>query len=153
MKTLLWIASLALAVALLAALVLSHPAEARDDRLHLPLRDALSAPAAQAKLDRNIPLYFGNQTHPAVERIIGDWTSNRKTNAFNKPPKTACEWVFLSVALSLQARARQEGGDAVIDIKSEYKGVETVSDSDYVCGSGNVVAGVALKGTVVKLAR
>lgn len=47
--------------------------------------------------------------------------------------------------------AHNQGGNAVVNIKSNHKNIETVSDTDYLCGAGNVMAGVALKGTVVEL--
>jgi hypothetical protein len=61
--------------------------------------------------------------------------------------------VFLTVVLALRDRAVSEGGDAVVNIKSYYKKNEVVSDSEYECHAGAFVAGVALKGTVVKLAQ
>ncbi|MCK5205111.1 MAG: excinuclease ABC subunit A, partial [Desulfobacterales bacterium] len=65
----------------------------------------------------------------------------------------ACEWVFLSALLKLQERARNQGANAVINIKSNYKNNEVVSDTEYQCGAGTIFAGVALKGRIVKLAK
>lgn len=130
---------------------LALPAAARDDHNLYPLKDALNTPAAQQKLDKNVKLYFGNQRHPKVAKSLGEWRTNKKTNAFNKSDKEACEWVFLSAALELQERAVKEGGNAVINIKSNYKDRETTSDNQYTCGNGALMAGVALKGTVVRL--
>ena len=131
--------------------LLATPAVARDDRNMYPLADALNTPAAQEKLDKDIPLYFGKQKHPAVSKRLGEWGTNKKTNAFNKTDKEACEWTFLSAVLELQERARKEGGDAVINIKSNYKNQLTDSATEYMCGNGALMSGVALKGTVVKL--
>lgn len=139
---------LPLALAALFAL----PAVARDDHQMYPLKDALSTPAAQEKLDKEVRLFFGNQSHPKVAKTFGEWKTNKKTNGFNKSDKEACEWTFLSAALELQERARKEGGDAVINIKSNYKSEEHSSNDEYMCGSGALMSGVALKGTVVKLA-
>ena len=127
------------------------PAAARDTHHMLPVQAALSTPAAQQKLDRGVKLYFGNQKHPRVAVSHGEWSTNKKTNAFNKSDREACEWVFLGAVLELQERARKQGGDAVINIKSNYKNIETASDFEYMCGAGALMAGVALKGTVVKL--
>ena len=140
-----------LAVLALAVSV-STPAMARDTRHMFPIQDALNTEDAKEKLDPNIKLYFGNQKHPKVSKEIGRWGTNKKTNAFGKEDKVACEWVFLSAVMELQERARNEGGDAVINITSNYKGSEKSSDTEYECGAGNIMAGVALKGTMVKLA-
>ena len=41
--------------------------------------------------------------------------------------------------------------NAVVNIQSYYKKREFVSQTEYQCGAGTFVAGVALKGTLVKL--
>ncbi len=134
----------------LAMISLSQQAFARDDRLMFPISDALSAPAAQAKLS-GIDFYFGNQKHPKILKDFGEFSTNKKTNAFNKSDKQACEWVFLSALLKLQERAKRMGANAVINIKSNYRNNVVVSDTEYQCGSGNIFAGAALKGRIVKL--
>ena len=130
----------------LAALVLSVPATARDDRNLYPLEDALKSPNAQGKLDAGVPLYFAGQKHPSVAKTMGEFRTNKKTNAVNKSDKEACEWVFLAAMLELQERARKEGGDAVIDIVSNYRKQEFASTTQYECAAGALMAGVALKG-------
>lgn len=142
------ISALALALALA-----STSALARDDRNMYPLEDALNTEAAKEKLDPEVKLYFGNQKHSRVEKRFGEWGTNKKTNAFGKSDKQACEWVFLSAVMELQERARKEGGNAVVNIKSNYKSITTSSETEYMCGTGAIMAGVALKGDVVKLAR
>lgn len=138
--------SLALALASTAAL-------ARDDRNMYPLEDPLNTEAAKEKLDPEVKLYFGNQKHTKVEKRYGEWGTNKKTNAFGKSDKQACEWAFLSAVMELQERARKEGGNAVVNIRSNYKNQTTSSETEYMCGSGAIMAGVALKGDVVKLAK
>lgn len=139
------------ALLLLAGLVLAATAQARDDRLKMPVADALATPAAQEKLDSNIKLFFGDAKYAKPVQTMGTFTSNKKTNFFNKSDKEGCEWVFLGAAISLQDRAKLEGGNAVVDIKSVYKNQELVSATEYDCGAGSVMGGVALRGTVVKL--
>ncbi len=136
---------------LAVAAVAAAPLSARDDHKMFPIEEALATPAAKDKLDKGVKLYFGSQKHPRVAKSLGEWKVNKKTNAFNKSDKAACEWTFLSAVLELQERARKEGGNAVVDIKSNYKNVETDSATEYMCGSGALMAGVAFKGTVVKL--
>lgn len=135
-----------------AIMAISLNANARDDHKMLPIKDALEAPAAQEKLDPSIKFYFAGQPHPKVAKELGTWPTNKKTNAFGKSDTEACNWVFLSAMLTLRERAQKEGGNAVIDIKSNYRNIETASATEFMCGVGNIVAGVALKGTVVKLA-
>ncbi|MDR2506373.1 MAG: excinuclease ABC subunit A [Candidatus Accumulibacter sp.] len=126
---------------------------ARDDRRMFSLKDALNTPEAKQRLDPKIRLFFGKQRHPAIAKNFGEWRTNKKTNAFNKSDKEACEWAFLSAALELQERAKKEGGNAVVGIKSNYKNAERGSETEYMCGCGAVMAGVALKGNVVRLGK
>ena len=144
MKT---IAGLFIAISILFA----SPTFARDTRHMFSLAEALQTADAVQKMTPDIKMYFGKHTHPPIAKTFGTFTSNKKTNAFNKSDKEACEWVFLSAILAFQDRARKEGGDAVINIHSYYKKQATWSQTQYICGAGTFIAGVAFRGTVVKL--
>jgi hypothetical protein len=126
-------------------------ASARDTKLMLSVQEGLSTPAAKEKLGSGVRFFFGKQPHPAVAKEFGEYVTNPKTNAANKTDKAACEWVFLSAVLALRDRATSLGGNAVVNIKSYYKKNEVVSETEYECHAGAFIAGVALKGTVVKL--
>ncbi|MBN3727050.1 excinuclease ABC subunit A [Burkholderia sp. Ac-20379] len=134
-----------------AALLLlgASQAQARNDVASYPIDAALATGAG--KVDADISLYFAGQPHPAVEKQYGEFGTNKKTNAFGKSDIDACQHVFLSAVLELQARARKEGGNAVIDIKSNYKNQLSASATEFTCGSGAILAGVALTGKVVTL--
>jgi hypothetical protein len=131
--------------------LLAVPAQARDERLHLSLQDALETATASGKLDKNIPLYFGKQGYPKAANELGAYTTNKKTNFFGKSDKQACEWAFLSAVIALQERAKKEGGNAVVGIISVYKNAQFSSETEFECGAGSVTGGVALRGKVVKL--
>ncbi|HET9679231.1 MAG TPA: hypothetical protein VFP95_01575 [Gammaproteobacteria bacterium] len=134
-----------------ALMLLSGSAQARDTEHLLSIETALAQPAAKEKLTADIKYYFGDEAHPAVAKSFGVFATNKKTNAFGKSDEEACRWVFLSAMLQLQERAVELGADAVINIKSNYKDQEFVSSSEYECGAGFLMAGVALKGEFVKL--
>ena len=141
-----FVAAIAVALSLFAV-----AAQSRDDRLHFPIKDAMETAAASGKLDKDVKFFFGDQAYPKAAQKFGTFTSNKKTNFFNKSDKEACEWAFLSAILALQSRAKAEGGNAVVGIFSIYRNVEFKSDTEYECGAGNVTGGVALRGTVAKL--
>jgi uncharacterized protein YbjQ (UPF0145 family) len=126
-------------------------AYARDDIGDYSIEDALSLEQAKSITGSDVKFYFGNQPHGKVEKSFGQYKSNKKTNAFGKSATTACQWAFLSAMQSLKERAIKEGGNAVINIKSNYKDVLTSSTKTFQCGSGAVIAGVALMGDVVKI--
>ncbi|SEJ63128.1 excinuclease ABC subunit A [Paraburkholderia diazotrophica] len=134
-----------------AALVacLSSHAFARDTIANYPVAAALAS--EPDKVGDDIPLYFAGQNHPGVVKSFGEFATNKKTNAFGKSDETACQHVFLSAVIELQDRARKEGGNAVINIKSNYRNELRESPTEFTCGAGAVIAGVALKGEVVTL--
>ncbi|WP_071332726.1 excinuclease ABC subunit A [Burkholderia contaminans] len=140
-----------IAMALLGAALAASPAHARDTIGNYPITDALKS--GDGKLDEGVALYFGDQSPTGIVKSYGSFATNKKTNAFGKSDEEACRHVFLSAVIELQARARKEGGNAVIGIKSNYRNVSRSSTTEYTCGAGAVVAGVALTGEVVTLKR
>ncbi len=131
------------------ASLMTGQAFARDTVHNFPIDAALKS--EPGKVGDDIRLYFAGQPHPGVVKSFGEFATNKKTNAFGKSDDAACQHVFLSAVIELQERARKEGGNAVINIKSNYKNEERESATEYTCGAGAVVAGVALKGDVVTL--
>ncbi|MCC7461677.1 MAG: excinuclease [Gammaproteobacteria bacterium] len=126
-------------------------ASARNDILQMKIADAMARPDAVSMLNKDIRFYFGDAAHPAVERSLGVFPSNQKANGFGHADSSACDRAFLSALLSLQKRAVQEGGNAVIKITSYYKRNIYSSATEFQCGAGAIVVGVALRGEVVKL--
>lgn len=138
---------------LLAAglLVAAAAAQARDTVYKLKIDEVLRNPESKAKLGDDVALYFGDRKPTNVAQNFGDHVTNNKTNSFGKPDEEACRWAMLSALLELQERAHQQGGNAVINIVSYYKKTTYSSQTEYDCHAGALLAGVALKGTVVKL--
>ena len=145
MKRHLILVTLAASFAMLSA----APAFARDSVGTYPINEALHS--EPGKVGDDVALYFAGQRHPAVAKTIGEFATNKKTNAFGKSDLQACQHVFLSAVMELQERARKEGGNAVINIRSNYKNEVRESATEFTCGAGAVIAGVALKGDVVTL--
>ena len=142
-------------VALVLALVLGSTSSgfARNDIESYPIRLAMENADAREKLDPQIKLYFGKRPHGPVVKTLGEWKANKKSNSFARADGVACQRAFLSAVISLQDRARKMGGNAVIGIKSYYQSQETSSDATYVCGSGGLMSGVTLIGTVVRIGK
>ena len=137
-----------LSSALLALVV--APADARDTRQHFDIAQAIAAGKADGTLDGSVKFHFKGAPTPAAQRL-GPATTNKKTNAVGKSDEVACQWVFLSALKALQAAARDRGANAVIDIESNYKKQVFTSATQYECGAGGVMAGVALKGVYAKV--
>lgn len=143
MKNLL-LAGCALSVSLVAS-----PALARDTKLILPIASVLSMPEAQAQLSPDIKFYFGASKAPAGEQR-GEVVVNPKTNAANKGDEAACRWVMLTALVDLQNNARKVGANAVVNVESYYKKIVFSSPTEFECHAGAIMAGVALRGQMVK---
>ncbi|WP_415225364.1 excinuclease [Psychromonas sp.] len=124
---------------------------ARDDVGSYLIAEALNSDVAKSKLGTDVAFYFGDQKYSKPQQEFGEFNTNKKTNAFNKTDEEACHWVFLSAMITLKDRAIKEGGNAIVDIKSNYKNDLVSSNETFQCGAGVVVAGVALTGKVVTL--
>ena len=116
--------------------------------VYLSIEDALSADLAQASLDPDIKMSFGKGEISGEE--MGTWVSNKKTNNVRKGVEASCQRAFVSALISLQHRARSEGGTQIVNIHSYYKKIPFWSDTEFHCEEGRIMSGVALRGTVVK---
>jgi hypothetical protein len=137
----------------LVVLGLAARVGARDTKYDLPIAGVTQNPEYQNKLGGDVTFYFADQPTSKVERTLGENVTNKKTNSFGKSDESACQWVFLSALLQLRDRAKEEGGNAIINIISFYQKVPFYSRTEYECHAGGVIAGVAPKGTVAELAK
>ncbi len=135
----------------LATIAIATSAQARDDRVKFNIQDLLASSKAQSAL-LDVPLHFGDHSPIKFEKKYGSVSTNKKTNAFMKSDQEACEWAMLSALKALQERAIRENMTDVINITSNYKNMPFSSETEFECGAGSVMAGVALKGTLVKKA-
>lgn len=125
---------------------------AADDEHHLSFAQLLESPEVKQRLDGSVRFYLKGQATPAVLENKGEDVSNKKTNAFGKSVDATCQWAALSALLSLQNRAKQLGANAVVDIVSFYKQDTFSSPTEYECHVGAIMSGVALKGTMARIA-
>lgn len=131
-------------------LLLSGDAAARTTLHQLKVADFFSNTEYASQL-QGVRFYFGDQAHPEPLTTFGEFRTNKKTNAFNKTDIEACEWVMLSALLTLHKRAVSLGANAVVNIRSNFKNNLVRSDTEYTCGAGGIMAGVALIGDFVKI--
>ena len=141
---------LALCLTTLAvSLAIAPASQARDTRQLYDVASAIEAGKANGTLDGTVRFYFKGAGTPSATRI-GEATTNKKTNAFGKSDAEACQWAFLSAVKALQEAAKARGANAVVDIESNYKRQVFTSATQYECGAGGLMAGVALKGNYAK---
>ncbi|HZV38826.1 MAG TPA: excinuclease ATPase subunit [Pseudoxanthomonas sp.] len=141
------------AIAGMLTLMIAAPhANAADRRVELPLQDLLSSPEAKAAgLDGSVRFYLAGQKTPAVASRMGEGVSNKKTNGVGKSDEEACRWVMLSVLKAFQDSAKAKGANAVVDMVSYFKKNEFRSATNYECHAGNIMSGIAMKGTYAKV--
>jgi hypothetical protein len=143
--------SLAIGVALATTLAAAG-ARAADSLVLISIPEAMSTPEYQNQLDGSVKFYFGDTPHPSVEHTYGNFITNKKTNGFAKEAGVACRHVLLSALIQLQNQAKSLGGNAVVNIHSYFKKNEQSHDAAAECYKGFLIAGVALKGDIVKVA-
>lgn len=136
-------------ITILAISSCATSALARDDIQEFSIADALATEQAKNILGTNVQFYFGEQKPGKISKRYGEFGSNKKTNGVGKSDRQACEWAFLSAMKSLKERAEREGGNAVVNIRSNYRGAVSSSSETFKCGSGAIMSGVALLGDVV----
>jgi uncharacterized protein YbjQ (UPF0145 family) len=139
-------------LSLLAAAGFAPAAQARDTEYQLNIADVMNSPDYSTKVGNDVAFYFAGQPTPPVVQSLGEFSTNRKTNSVGKADETACRWAMLSALLELHKRALRQGGNAVVNVISDYKRIAGGTETTYECHAGNIIVGVALKGMVVKLA-
>ena len=113
----------------------------------------MGANDAAAKLSGDVKFFFAGQPPPKVLEKLGTDKTSQKTNSFGKSNEKACNWVFLSSMLRLEKRAKELGANAVVNIVSNYGNAELASATEFECHVGAIMAGVALKGDFVRIAK
>lgn len=124
-------------------------AHAADDTHNLDFKAAVDRAVSDGTLDGSVKFYLAG-TKTGGQLIQSGIVTNKKTNGFGKSAENACDWVLRSALIQLQNAAKAKGGNAVTNIVSYYKSNETKSTTTYECHKGTAVAGVALKGNIVK---
>ena len=126
----------------------SSLALAADEVLKFKISGGIATGKASTRdqIKDDIALYFGKQKTPAVVKKIWEGDSNQTSS--RRSQQERCETAFASAIIRLQAKARSEGGNAVINITS---GSGESSETEFTCTSGRAMARVRLHGTVVTL--
>jgi uncharacterized protein YbjQ (UPF0145 family) len=136
----------------LAVSVLLPAAASADDAVGTHELASVSALPEYANASQGVTFYFGDSPHPAVSRRIEEnVTTSLRTRKFGRSSEEACQRVMLSALIQLRDHAVATGGNAVINIRSNWRNTEVSSRTQYQCAAGFLMAGVALKGDVVRI--
>ena len=138
-------------IALAIVLSSAQSTFAANQILMMPIAPALASVDGRAKIDGDVKFFFGKNRPTRFTHQYGNFVANNKVRVFGRSTGEACNLVFLNALEDLQKRARSVGANAVIGVVSYFRRREIASDDSYECNLGAVVAGVALKGDLVKL--
>jgi uncharacterized protein YbjQ (UPF0145 family) len=138
------------ALALPIALFVSGPANADDAVGNYSIASVVARPEYAAQLE-GVQFYFGSTRHPAGRTIEADAQTSLRTRKLGRSDEEACQWVMLSALIQLRNYAQSVGGDAVVNVRSNWRNNVVSSTTEYQCASGFLMAGVALKGDVISI--
>ena len=120
------------------------------DTIHqFNFQEAVNRAVADGFLDGSVKFYLAG-TKSGGKVIEKGLVTNKKTNGFAKSAESSCDRVLRSALIQFQNTAKARGANAVTNIVSFYKSNETRSTTTYDCAKGTAIAGVALKGDIVK---
>lgn len=138
---------LALAATLGLGTIMS--AQAADTMHDFNFQDAVQRAVADGVLDGSVKFYLAG-TKSGGKVIERGLVTNKKTNGFAKSAENSCDHVLRSALIQFEKTAKARGANAVTNLVSFYKSNETKSTTTYQCAKGTAIAGVALKGDLVK---
>lgn len=140
------------ALALPVAMLLAPATASADDAVSTHLIASVVERPDFASQVEGVRFYFGDTPHPAVaRRIEPNATTSLRTRKFGRSNEEACQWVMMSALIQFRAHAQGVGGNAVVNIRSNWQNIEFSSRTEYQCAAGFLMAGVALKGDVVSI--
>jgi len=112
---------------------------------------SLPLAAAGGESRGGVPVYFGEQSHPAVKRGLGDvWYSVRIARKV-AGPDDACREALAEAIGKLRAAARERSANAVIDVTTRFHSSESNSSSEFTCGVSPSAAAIAISGRLAVL--
>lgn len=136
------------ALALPLALMMATPANAEDAVSNHSISAVTERPDFATQLE-GVRFYFGSAARPAGRMIEANVQTSLRTRKLGRSNEEACQWVMLSALIQLRDHARAVGGNAVVNVRSNWQNVPFSSTTEYQCAAGFLMAGVALKGDVI----
>ncbi|MFM0177535.1 signal peptidase [Paraburkholderia aspalathi] len=115
--------------------------------------DVKSVPLAAAggQSRGGVPVYFGQQSHPAVTARLGDVSFSVRIARKVASPDDACHEALAEAVQKLRAAAHERNANAVIDVSTRFHSTESNSSTDFTCGVSPSAAAIAVSGQLVVL--
>ncbi|CAB3644802.1 signal peptidase [Paraburkholderia rhynchosiae] len=98
-----------------------------------------------------VPVYFGQQNHPAVKSQLGDVSYSVRIARKVAGADDACREALAEAIGKLRAAASARSANAVIDVTTRFHSSESNSSGDFTCGVSPSAAAIAISGKLVVL--
>lgn len=112
---------------------------------------SLPLAAAGGESRGNVPVYFGQQNHPAVKNRLGDVSYSVRIARKVAGPDDACHAALAEAVQKLRAAANERHANAVIDVSTRFHSTESSSSTEFTCGVSPSAAAIAVSGQLVVL--
>jgi hypothetical protein len=116
-----------------------------DRVLDLPIAPALEDKNLASVLPEGVKYFFADQPSGA-EKELEAINSHRKSPVMYLGPEKSCRRAFISALVALGEAAKAQGGNAVIDIRTNYNTTVLASRDRFRCGVGMRLVGVGMTG-------
>lgn len=112
---------------------------------------SLPLAAAGGESRGNVPVYFGQQDHPAIKSRLGAVSYSVRIARKVAGPDDACHEALAEAVRKLRAAASERRANAVIDVSTRFHSTESNSSSEFTCGVSPSAAAIAVSGQLVVL--
>ncbi|WP_027803964.1 hypothetical protein [Paraburkholderia dilworthii] len=112
---------------------------------------SLPLAAAGGESRGGVPVYFGEQSHPAVKSELGNVSYSVRIARKVAGPDDACREALGEAIGKLRAAARERNANAVIDVTTRFHSSESNSSSEFTCGVSPSAAAIAISGRLAVL--
>jgi uncharacterized protein YbjQ (UPF0145 family) len=112
---------------------------------------SLPLAAAGGESRGGVPVYFGEQSHPAVKSQLGDVSFSVRIARKVAGPDDACREALTEAVGKLREAARERSANAVIDVTTRFHSSESNSSREFTCGVSPSAAAIAVSGRLVVL--
>lgn len=143
----------AIAVVLATVFAAASPSDARNTQYMFKIADALKDSTLADQVPIDVTYYFAQQQPPQAGPGLGDAEVQVKRKKAGQSDEVNCRMAFVAALNELRSKAVAVGGNAVGGVVSYYRKNVSGTDTDYECHAGATGGVVALKGTILKVAR
>lgn len=112
---------------------------------------SLPLAAAGGQSRGNVPVYFGQQDHPAVRTRVGDVSYSVRIARKVAGPDDACHEALAQAVRKLRTAAKERHANAVIEVSTRFHTTASNSSTEFTCGVSPSAAAIAVSGQLVVL--